>query len=55
MMALIEFGLLMWSVAWRDVSDLPRSWVWRTCQRKSLSLNGAMKYDASSMYWLPKA
>ena len=50
---LMAFGLLMWSVAKRDVSDVPAGWRLPTCQRKSVDGMRRLNRRPSSQNWLP--
>ena len=47
---LIAFGLLMWSVANRDVSDVPGGCRAATCHRKSSGFMLRLKSFPSSQY-----
>src|SRR5262245_5945013 len=52
-MVLMAFGLLMWSVAKRDVSEVPAGCLFATCHRKSAGVMFREKSFPSSKYWLP--
>ena len=54
-MGLIAFGLLMWSVAMREVSEVPAGWVFSISQNIPPCLTLWAKTAPSRMYWLPMA
>ena len=54
-MALMLLGLWLWSVAKRDVSDVPGGCRLPRCQRKSFGVIFRLKRRPSSQYWLPMA
>ena len=52
---LIILGLLMWSVAMRDVSDVPGGWTFNISQKRPPSLTLLANVRPSRIYWLPIA
>lgn len=52
---LIELGLSRWSVAMRDVSEVPRGCVLSSSEKKPPSSTLQAKTFPSLMYWLPIA
>ena len=54
-MGLIAFGLLMWSVAMREVSEVPRGCVFNISQKKPPSFTLGANTLPSEIYWFPIA